>query len=306
MKALRTYDGIISLGINCASAMQVDVRGLRTLSAPLDWVTVEPKLNEHGLKSWETMIENRFQVEINPEDLSLETVTETSCVDYLGDTLLVDKGQGLLFPHDFQEWPTSKSVIAEVQAKYCRRQEHLCEALSKGGHWLLVFNNGTYSYAEVDVLRFVAKIRQNFPLSQIDIFAVLFNASQEVCGEEIESGVFVTKTCRKFKDSLDFGRRDKTWGWLDSIQIVNKEYAQCGRRMRMQANDKHVLTQLSRWLTVDKKTLKVYHKSYKQAYGRGYCRFKGLSWWRCQLPMWLWLKTRKRGFLKLADWLRKA
>jgi hypothetical protein len=286
--------------------MQVDVRGLRTLSAPLDWLTIEPKQLENGLKSWEFMIENRFQVEFRPEDLSIETVTETSCIDYLGDILLVDKKRGLLFPHDFQSWPASKATIADVQAKYNRRCVHVCEALSKGGQWLFVFNNGAYVYTENDVLRFVAKLRQNFPLAQIDIFAVLFNANQEVYEKEIAPGVFVAKTCRKFKDRLDFGSRDKIWNWLDTIQIRNNEYARHGRSMRIHANDQRVLEQVSRWLTVDKKTLKVYYKMYKQSYGRGYCRFREESWWRCRLPMWLWLKTRKRCFLKLVIALKKA
>ena len=45
------YDGVASLGINCASAMQIEVRGLRAFSGPLDWLTIDASQVDVGWKT---------------------------------------------------------------------------------------------------------------------------------------------------------------------------------------------------------------------------------------------------------------
>ncbi len=301
----RIYDGVISLGINCASTMQVDVRGLRSFSGPLDWLTIDASRANLGWQTWTEIITNQFQVTINSKELSPQNLTATSSLDYLGDILLQDERQGLLFPHDFSTWPTSYKTIQKVQEQYHRRGKRVAEQLTKGGHWLLVFNNGTFSYSTSNLLQLLTTLRQNFPKSQIDLFAVLFEQVEEIRDQEILPGAFITKTRRKFRDSYDFGGRNSTWSWLDKVMLREQVNLQVDLARR-ESFDCRILGQLSRWLCVDKKTLKLYHKTYKQAYARGYCRFREESWWRCRLPMWLWLKTRKRCFLKLVIALKKA
>jgi hypothetical protein len=50
---------------------------------------------------------------ITPSHLSPLNLTATSSQDYLGDVLLQDKRQGLLFPHDFSTWPTSNDNVKQ-------------------------------------------------------------------------------------------------------------------------------------------------------------------------------------------------
>ena len=294
----RYYDGVVSLGINCASAMQMEVRELRTFSGPFDWITIDATQVDVGWKTWLRMITTRFQVTVNPSNLTSRNLTTTSSVDYLGDILLQDGNQGLLFPHDFSIWPASFEFIQRVQNQYQRRAARLVERLTKGGHYLFVFNSGNYPCTTSELLQLTAELRQFFPSSQIDLFAVLFGQTEEVDGQEVAPGVFITKTCRSFRDSYDFGGRCATWRWLDSVALrepINLDVDLA----RRDSFDARILSQVSRWLDMDKKTLKLYHKTYVQAYARGYCRFRNHPFLTCKLPMLLWRKTRLRYFLRL-------
>ena len=297
-KTKRYYDGVVSLGINCASAMQAEVRGLRAFSGPLDWLTIDASQFDVGWKTWVRMITTQFQVTINPSHLTPQNLNASSSVDYLGDVLLHDAYQGLAFPHDFSTWPASSEVIQKIQSQYQRRGARLVEELNKGGQWLFVFNNRNYSCSISELVQLVMMLRQSFPNSQIDLFAVLFRQTEEVDGQEIVPGVFVTKTCRSFRDRYDFGGRCATWRWLDTVALrepINPE-VDLARRL---AFDNRVLSQVPHWLYMDKKVLKLSHKTYEQAYARGYCRFRNKPFLTCRLPMFLWRKTRLRYFLRL-------
>lgn len=297
-KCKRYYDGVVSLGINCASAMQAGVRGLRAFSGPLDWLTVDASQFDVGWKTWVRMITTQFQVTINPSHLTPQNLNASSSVDYLGDVLLHDAYQGLAFPHDFSTWPASSEVIQKIQSQYQRRGARLVEQLTKGGRWLLVFNSGNFPCPLGELIRMIETLRLRFPNSQIDLFAVLFRQTEEVDGQEVTPGVFITKTCRSFRDSYDFGGRCATWRWLDSVALREPFNSQSELARRASFDDR-ILSQVSRWLCMDKKTLKVYHKTYKLAYARGYCRFRNYPFLTCKLPMLLWLKTRWRYFLRL-------
>ena len=292
------YDGVASLGINCASAMQIEVRGLRAFSGPLDWLTIDASQVDVGWKTWVRMITTQFQVIVNPSNLTPRNLTATSSVDFLGDILLQDEHQGLLFPHNFSSWPASPEVIQKVQNQYQRRGARLVERLAKGGHYLFVFNSGNYPCTTSELLQLITNLRHTFPNSHIDLFAVLFKQTEEVNGQEVASGVFVTKTCRSFRDRYDFGGRCATWQWLDSVALrepINLDVDLA----RRDSFDARILSQVSRWLCMDKKTLKLSHKTYTQAYKRGYCRFRHFPFLTVKLPMFLWRKTRLRYFLRL-------
>ena len=294
--AQRVYDGMLSLGVNCATAMQLEVRGLRTWSGPLDWITLSPSAVELGWQSWTRAIANDFQLNIDWERLKLTQITEEVSADYMGNLLLNDEQQGVLFPHDFSEWPASSTALQKVKTRYQRRATRVVEQLTTGGRWLLVFNSGNFSCSIEDLLELRSHLRQRFPNAQIDLFAVFFGQAEETNGEEVAPGVFVTKTARAFRDSYDFGGQNATWNWLDGVALREPIDKQADLKRRA-VFDSRLLAQVPRWLKLSQKTLKLYHKTYVLAHARGYCRFADYPLLTCKLPMWLWRKTRQRCFL---------
>lgn len=127
--AAQPYDAVFSIGSACGCAFYLRAANLRMMSGPLDWV-----LGFDGIDNRVAIIEQHFSEWMQEENLTPPEFDPTS------QTWNVhDRRHGLIFMHDFHGERPFQEELAEVQARYARRQKRFFEVIRSSRRVLLAW-----------------------------------------------------------------------------------------------------------------------------------------------------------------------
>ena len=163
----RPYDGVVSLGQWCATAMALKKLGLRSASGPFDWLGAGRPIQEYvGLLT--TAFDGFLQKG------NLEKVGEDKAS---GRVYYMDRGTSFEFRHDFDAGHPLDEAYARVRAKYDRRIARLLTALRGGGRFLLVHYRGSGRYADAELVEAMTALRAHFPAATLDLLVLETDAT---------------------------------------------------------------------------------------------------------------------------------
>lgn len=275
-ETLGQYDMVFAYGFSCASAGQLEARGLRAFSGPLDWV------EGRSVESFDVAVEwvsNRCMPDFRYADLCVSPQEQR---DFMNRIVVADRRTGFTFPHDFTE--LSELSYETVRTRYAKRAERLAHALdgAAGKRVLIVSSVRTPEVTMDHWKRLLDRFRKTWPEVCFELYALTFCAPGRT---RIEGcGLTVDFTERDFQPEDDLVSPTVDWRGLDyvvntsvdSVKLV--EWKSEGRKKA----DCMIATEIPKWrrycfsTSVSLKAKRVWFKTLKVAWARGYLRFDGL------------------------------
>lgn len=156
------YGTVISLGQNCSTATYMKRNGLRTFSAPFDWLDA----GKANLEAYIDLIENDFAGFLSRD--SLVRRTEGELADgkhmYYDDIKL---GVGVL--HDFPINLSFDDAYLRVMVKYNRRIKRVYALASKSKHVLFVYSAITERLSRENIVAYAERLRAKFANRNVDL-----------------------------------------------------------------------------------------------------------------------------------------
>lgn len=169
----KQYDVCISLGFNCFTSMSLRDCLLQNLSYPFDWSrgVDEEKAGILGLEGKVDLLCSDFKDWMNREDFI-----------HIDDDPLGEKPHlnvrnvrtGLQYIHDFPKSSSLEKEFPNFQEKYLRRKHRLIETINTK-KCCFVFYAGLKFINDDLIIRLFKKIRQRYPLVQLDLLLVQNN-----------------------------------------------------------------------------------------------------------------------------------
>jgi len=157
-----TYDAVIPIGQWCATALCLKRAGLRSMSAPFDWVGFHEPLSRYV-----DIIESDFDSYMLKKNLRLirENTTE-------GSVTYKDLATGLNSVHDFRLGIPFDEMYQRFRQLLNRRKDRLLELFHGGGKILLVHHRGEGHYSADEILNAVGRLRRKFPETILDLLVL--------------------------------------------------------------------------------------------------------------------------------------
>lgn len=217
------YDLIVSLGGNCYVAKQLQHRGMRPFSLPLDWTLMDsPSVLEHlpelirshfsGFCVYENMME------FAPPEREGRGMTYK----------FKDCRTGFKFVHHFHAPLSDASAFARSREVIERRIRRLYEKVAAASNALFVIET-SFPFDESVLYRIYNALAEVFPGVDADLFAMQFHHPQQdkvKLGEHIE-----LLKCRRGTDLFcDVYGTSSDWNWLEDIRV--KGVARPGERRK--------------------------------------------------------------------------
>ncbi len=287
------YDVVYSVGLNCASAAQIECRGLRAESGPVDWIT--PISSRPSMDLFKHWIKTDFSDALkstNPDPVYLE--------DVMGFVRLKDNTDTYFVPHDYKSSEPSMDEQRFVHEKYKRRGMRFNERLRNGEKVLLVLNAETESFDQGQALNFLTWIRSKFPNAKIDMFAVFFSSPAPHPVREIENGFYVHNVPYPMSFRREFKPSSQAFAFLDDVELANHDRRALMVRTELlhRKQDEIIFRGVSKAKKYNRAEFKEYRYKIRNATMRGLCRFRHVS------PLWRFLfflaiRLRKPFFLNL-------
>ena len=162
MNAAREYDLAFSLGQACACSMALREANLQFASFPFDWIA------DGTLPSRVDILVSRFDRWLEKEDF---VYNGKNPVNGLG--MFRNRKTGFNHLHDFSDGPIENS-LAQVVAKYARREKRLFELIGNTRRVLIVYINSvqngiTCAPSLEDLVKAREDISKAFPNAAFDI-----------------------------------------------------------------------------------------------------------------------------------------
>ncbi len=296
MRATHTYDAVFSLGINCAAAGQMQIRGLRQGSGPLDWIYCsKPEALFDNLKRWFT---NDFS-----DFLTHPLTLLNDEVDILGNLCYVDNEDGYIYPHDFETDPITPDQLAAVQTRYRRRGKRLCETLRSGGKYLFVITRANSTLVADEVRDFILWLRAQFTASTIDCLFVEHASKTPAPTQEIAPGIYVNRPKKRFRFRRELRWKSKSFVFLDSVRLTLMDdeaawaKAKINEKQKMLVHNRALALRIPLWKQMDRKALGEVRTLLINNYQRGLARFPHLPRWD-RFLIWCFIFLRWHGAIK--------
>ncbi len=289
------YDHIISLGANCSVAVQLQLRGLRLESGPVDWIACgNPQLLFSTLTRWFT---TEFDA-ILTHPLRLIPGEE----DLFGYKTFLDETDGYLFVHDLISGVPSEAEIATARSRYQRRGKRLIERLKATDRWLFVLTNARNQWQDEQVEAFLQWLRTTFPTAHIDLLYVKFSSLSDALEEPLE-GLFIQHVKKRFRFRREM-KKSKAFQFLNSLHLTieaNPDAWEAKKRTEeqlLQSQNEILAKRIAYWKSLDRKKCAAVRAMLRLNWERRMTRFSHLPMY-IRLLMWLFIFCRWQGFLKL-------
>ncbi len=292
------YDMVVPYGFNCATASQLEVRGLRSFSGPLDWIDgTLARESFHAAVEW---LDNSFAGMLDYADL---THCKGRSVDWLGCHAVQNAKTHFLFPHEFRV--LTKETHKQVAEKYLRRIRRFDTTLKHASGNVLVVScttNPDISFSDWKLL--LAAFQRKCPGANVNLYAVQFSAK---CDERRQDGdLVVDYRTRRFKPKIDMVAPSDDWAYLNevSMPVLDKDVRMKRNAEKCDQLDRVVAAGIGEWRRyffspfVSFKQKRGRIKNIRLAQSRGMLKFNCLG----KFPRWCllrFIKTRNPCWLLL-------
>ena len=292
------YDSVLSYGFSCATAGQLQVRGLRTEAGPFDWIGGDTEALFDKALQW---VYDRFETPfVTYASLS---VSQPVSYDWQGYVLISEPATGLLVPHAMRKLtPAAFEVFHRALMRRAARLARMLDAAS--GRRVLVVTSSRTPVLTVDHWRRLRDaFRMTWPAADITLYVLAF--CQEEASRYAEPGLIVDAVCRDFDMREDLSVVSPAWRYLDEASfpacLSSAEAARLQEERCRQADAG--LAPVLRWwkryffsLRVSFRDKRRMVKLMRVAYSRGFLRFRDASpsagrrmarFLRTRNPLWL-------------------
>ena len=213
----KTYDLIVSLGGSCLAAKQVELRGLRLCSLPLDWLAYNgteqiPTLAELFKTDFEHFLAPNELVELPKEEKGDSTKFQVKSTR-----------TGFAFIHDFKSniLDTNnndrKAQFEAVKDKYVRRIKRMLDLFAHADAVLLLLDC-VHEPPLQHMQGLMTVLKYKFPSTKFDLAVCVYGQP----GRPITAENIVVNKVERARTKRDYLYRSYEWDFLDDIHLSTK------------------------------------------------------------------------------------
>ena len=222
---MRSFDVVFSFGGNCAAALQMNHRGLRYFSAPLDWVLMEDERPldylPHGLRTrFRDMCLLENLVECRPPAREHHGVVY--CYE---DTL-----SGFKFVHHFHRRISEPGEFESVKKILNRRINRFYDVLSSASTAYGVLET-SFPFDLGKGLAVVRAFKEVFPRLDLTTRIMQFSAPKAEQADVPDEKVELVRYCRPRDVKYDMAFTSVEWSFLDEVSLVGNSEVEASFRL---------------------------------------------------------------------------
>ena len=207
------YDFVASLGGNCSVASQLNHRGKRPFSLPLDWTLMCDDRPVRWLPEGIRSHFANFCLRENLEEYE-PPIMEKGLKTYH----YLDQATGFRFIHHFHESVADEAAYRKVKAVMDRRIDRLYRKAAAASSVLFVLET-SFPYDIGYAQEIYKALKDTFPSVRIDLIVMQFRSDE--CREStLEDGhVLVMQSERHINVVYDNQFTAPEWMWMDGLRI---------------------------------------------------------------------------------------
>ena len=238
---LDEYDFVTSLGGNCNVALQLNHRGKRSFSLPLDWTLM---YEDRPIKWLPEGIRNHFAgfcLRENLKEYEPPIMEKGKKVYHY-----IDEATGFRFTHHFYKSVENEAAYKKVKAVIDRRIERFYRKVSTAECVLFVLET-SFTYDIKHAQAIYESLKGTFPSTRIDMVVMQFRAAE--CRElYLEDGHLVVAQYERHMNIVyDNQFTAPEWMWMDGLRIKGMPLPEERRKKSLFIKWKYKL-----WVTIGK------------------------------------------------------